>query len=415
LLVAALQRVDLKNTSASKAADREHVRLALDDISTPQDAVAGIEGPLFFDAHHDMPRAIRMGYFHVGRFVTAPLQLVPVEEAEFVDLNKEIQAGHIVTLRGLQYWLQRVVYTGIDINRLSRIDQRQGTFAVDFYMWMRYAGSDDAPVHVEFPRLLQASSFDPGRPLQSGQQDGLNYRLYRVVGEFKANYDLHQYPFDEQQLLIRFQNTQQRRELVAYVIDTFGLKLASDKPDDIHNSKPYADLQLWRFLGERYFVDWFSNDSTLGLPAYYASTVRTEYAAFNTAMVMRRNYRIFILKTLLPLFLLVSVVFATMFFSPNLVKEQVTIPVTGILTSAVLLIAMGNQLPDVGYTVAIELVFYIFFALCLMTTVSAFLQDRLRTAGKNQLALTINHSCKIIYLLTVAGTIFGYWFHFAQG
>src|SRR5262249_23096244 len=160
--------------SAPKAADRERVRLALDDISTPQDAVAGIEGPLFFDAHHNMPRAIRMGYFHVGRFVTAPLQLVPVEEAEFVDLNKEIQAGHIVMLRGMPYWLQRVVYTGIDINRLGRIDQRQGTFAVDFYMWMRYAGNDDAPVHVEFPRLLQASTFDPARPLQNGQQDGLN-------------------------------------------------------------------------------------------------------------------------------------------------------------------------------------------------------------------------------------------------
>jgi ABC-type branched-subunit amino acid transport system substrate-binding protein len=414
LLVAALQHVQLDYTPAAKAVNREHIRLALDDINTPQQAVAGINGQLFFDSHHDMPRAIRMGYFHRGRFVTAPVQLVPVEDPEFVDLVGEREAGHIVTLRGLEYWLQRVVYTGIDINKLSRVDQRNGTFTTDFYLWMRYAGDDDAPVRVEFPRLQQASSFDPGKPLRSGHDEGLNYRLYRVVGDFEANYDLHQYPFDKQQLLIRFQNTQQRRELVVYVIDRFGLKLANAGQDDVQNGKAYGDVQLWRFLGERYFVDWFSLDSTLGQSTFYATPVRTEYAAFNTAMILQRNYRVFIFKTLLPLFLLVLVVFATMFFTPNLVKEQVTIPVTAILTSAVLLIAMGNQLPDIGYTVAIERAFYIFFALCLITMTSAFLQDRLRAAGKTQLAITLNHASKTFYLLTVAITILAYWFFFLR-
>jgi branched-chain amino acid transport system substrate-binding protein len=409
LLVAALQRAKLGGTPASKADDREQIRLALDDIDDVQNAVTGIEGPLYFDSQHNMPRALRMGYFHVGRFVTAPLQLVPVEDPIYVDLAKETEAGHIVALRGLEYWLQRVVYTGIDINRLSRIDQRTGTFSVDFYFWMRYGGGDDAPTHVDFPRPVDKNAFDPKRPLHAGSEDGLNYRLYRIIGDFKANYDLHDYPFDVQQLLIRMQNTEQRRELVTYVIDTFGLEPTAEK-----RASAFHDLQLWRFLDLRYFIDSFSIQSTLGLPAYFASSSRTEYAAFNAAIFMRRNFRIFIFKTLLPVFLLVSVVFATMFFSTGLLKEQVTIPVTGILTSAVLLIAMGNQLPDIGYTVAIELAFYIFFALCLMTMVSAFLQDRLRGTGKNQLALTLNHAGKIIYLVTVFGTVFGFWWYYAR-
>jgi len=414
LMVEALRHAQLGNTPASKAADREHVIEQLAAINRPEVAVPGLEGPLYFDSNHDMPRAIRMGFFRLGRFVTAPLQLVPVENPELINSDEEEKAGHIVTLGGRKYWLQRVVYTGVDINRLSRIDVRQGSFNVDFYLWMRYGGDDDAPAHVEFPRMMDKAGFDPGRALKAGKEDGLNYRLYRLIGDFKANYDLHDYPFDVQQLLVRFQNAQQRRELVTYVIDTFGLRLAANNLPEGKGDSPYRDLQLWHFLGLRYFVDSFSIDSTLGLPSYFETRARTEYAAFNTAMFMRRKFRVFIFKTLLPLFLLVSVVFATMFFSPSLLKEQVTIPVTGILTSAVLLIAMSNQLPDIGYTVSIELVFYIFFGLCLVTMVSAFLADRLRTAGKPRPAVAINHSAKLIYVLAVFGTVIGFWWHYVR-
>jgi hypothetical protein len=61
--------------------------------------------------------------------------------------------------------------------------------------------------------------------MQAGQEDGLSYRLYRISGDFKAHFDLHDYPFDTQQLRLHFQNTERRRELITYVIDRFGLRL----------------------------------------------------------------------------------------------------------------------------------------------------------------------------------------------
>ena len=53
-----------------------------------------------------------------------------------------------------------------------------------------------AQTQVQFPALLDSGAFDPARPLQTGQEDGLNYRLYRINGDFKARYELHNYPFD---------------------------------------------------------------------------------------------------------------------------------------------------------------------------------------------------------------------------
>ena len=64
--------------------------------------------------------------------------------------------------------------------------------------------------------------------------------------------------------------------------------------------------------------------------------------------------------------------FATLFFPETLFRERVTIPVTAILTSAVLLLAVDNQLGDVGYTVAVEKIFYVFFALCLLAMLAGF-------------------------------------------
>src|SRR5208337_1697749 len=121
-----------------------------------------------------------------------------------------------------------------------------------------------------------------------------------------------------------------------------------------------------------------SIQSTLGEPALFGTSNRTEYGGSALAVVVQRNVVAFMVKALLPLFLLMLVVFATLFFPPSMAKERLTIPVTGILTSAVLLISITNQLPPLGYTVALEYIFYMFFLLCLMAMVTGLLAEILR-------------------------------------
>ena len=248
LIIEALKRADVKNRSDSKIADRDRVRVALGAIDSPKSAVAGLTGRLYFNTNRDIPRPIRLGFFRYGRFVTAPLQLVRIDQLDGIDLAAEREKGHVVTFRDRHYWIQRVVYTGIDIIRVSGIDVKQNSFNVDFYLWMRFAGDDEAQTHVEFPALLDRGAFDPARPKQAGQEDGLSYRLYRISGDFKARFDLHDYPFDTQQLRLHFQNTEQRH------IDRFGLRLADDGSSRAEDGA-YSGLQLWRFLGLNYFVE----------------------------------------------------------------------------------------------------------------------------------------------------------------
>jgi branched-chain amino acid transport system substrate-binding protein len=402
VLVAAIRRARIGDTEATKQADREKVRDALAGIDNPENAVPGINGALYFDAAREMPRPMQYGYFHDGRFLSAPLQLVPVKDRDLVDIDHEIALGHMVQIGDQFFWLQRVVSTGIDLAQLNRIDTKEGTFSADFYLWLRYAGGDDLPSQVAFSDF--SGTFDADHPLRSGVEDGITYRLWHVSGTFKASLNLHDYPFDTQALVIRLRNREHPREQIAYAIDTFGLRLDASGRSSAR-SDAFRDLQLWQVVTVAPFVSSYSIQSTLGEPALFGTSSRTEYGGYALAVVVQRNVIAFMVKALLPLFLLMLVVFATLFFPPSMAKERLTIPVTGILTSAVLLISITNQLPPLGYTVALEYLFYTFFLLCLMAMVTGLLSETLRNKSFHRHVIRVDLFGRIAYLVIVAITI----------
>ena len=86
------------------------------------------------------------------------MQLNPVSNLELIDLDREIAQGNIVSLttpESTQFFgKQDVVYTGIDINKLSSINQINSSFSVDFYLWMRYLNDSKIVTAIEFPEAI---------------------------------------------------------------------------------------------------------------------------------------------------------------------------------------------------------------------------------------------------------------------
>ena len=87
---------------------------------------------------------------------------------------------------------------------------------------------------------------------------------------------------------------------------------------------------------------------------------------------MQRDVRGFLLKNLLPLGLLALVTYLSLFFAPDQAGTRVGFAVTSILTASVLLESVTGPL-DVGYTVAIEGVFFVYIAL---SAALVFMQHR---------------------------------------
>jgi branched-chain amino acid transport system substrate-binding protein len=195
LAIAAARAAMRQATAADLRTKRAAVISYLASLDSPAHAVASLTGPLWFTPERGRQQATRIGRFHGTLFESAPVQLVPVVNPT----GPEIAAGSVLDLGYSRFARrQQVVYTGGYLNEVPRIDIAQSTFTADFYLWIRFARSAGAanPADLDFPDLLRGS-FDPSKPAEQGDlDDGTTYRLWRVRGDFKNDFDLHHYPFE---------------------------------------------------------------------------------------------------------------------------------------------------------------------------------------------------------------------------
>jgi len=143
LIGEALRSGEVELALQSRDDDRHKIREWLARQDNPSQAIAGLTGPIYFDENRSARQDVRIGRCTEGQCVSAPIQLAAVPDPRLIDLDRELAAGHVIRVRQQFYWLQRVVYTGIDINQISRVDTSKGTFTSDFYLWFRYAGDDE--------------------------------------------------------------------------------------------------------------------------------------------------------------------------------------------------------------------------------------------------------------------------------
>lgn len=414
--IQAILDAGIRNQPATYRRDRQLIRDQLAAINNPAIALNGLMGPIYFNQTNDSSPPIRFGQFVEQSIISTPTQLSAVANLEIVDLEEELAADNIVALsteaeqENRFFWKQQVVYTGIDINKLGRVEEANSSFSADFYFWVRYKDGADA-LAIEFPTAIanavnpNSKIFDSETPLKAEKIDGLNYRLYRVSGDFKGRYDFRDYPFDRQALNIYFQNTKIPSDRLIYVVDTFGLK---PKTDPEEKTKPYQSLQLWNFKNIQYAQENFPNTSTRGNPKLFGTNITVDYPGLSATITLQRRFAIFLVKTLLPLALLVLVLYSTLYFSENLSKERLKVAISSLLSSAVLLTAINSQLSGAGYTVAIEYGFYTFFGLCLFCILVSLMLEKHYAAGDKKKALALDRFARVFYISIVIGTISTY-------
>jgi ABC-type branched-subunit amino acid transport system substrate-binding protein len=437
-------------TGADLRARRDAIRGWLLSLNSAARGIRGLNGPVWFTPDRGREQALRIGRFQNGIFVTAPGQLVPVRRAE----PAEISSGVVVEISpGRLMRRQQVVYTGIFLNEISRVDIAQSTFTADFYLWMRFGGGSGVagadPSDIRFPTLVRGG-FDPARPSAQGNlDDGTTYRLWQITGDFKNDFDLRHYPADRQTLVMRFFNSRAASDRIVYVQDRRssgtaswvapgtapGLTLAATagggalaataspvgtgpSPIDAFNSPvasvAFRNLTQWEPIRADEGRDNLVTQSALGDPRLVGQERVRELSGFDFTVDLRRRVLATLAKNLFPLGLMALIMFASLYFPPALVKEKVTVAITGALSGAVLLASINSQLGSVGYVIAIEYVFYAFFALCLLCIVAVLAAERLRAAKRPHSAVAIERSGRYMFAAGVGIIIAAAWLAYAQ-
>jgi ABC-type branched-subunit amino acid transport system substrate-binding protein len=412
----------LRATAASLPPDadirarRDAVRAYLSGIDRPERAVASLTGPLWFTPDRGRKQGSRVGRFHGDQFESAPIQFVPVAAAT----RAEIDSGAALPVGGGAFARrQQVVYAGIYLNEVPRVDIAQSTFTADFYFWLRFAGKAGEraadPTEIDLPDMARGV-FDRGKPAAKGDlDDGTVYRMWRIRGDFKNDFDLHRYPLDRQTLAIRLFNATAASDQIVYAldkraIDVGGVTGANDADPTPINDRVVAptafrNLTQWTPLGVEERRDILVTESALGDPRHVAVEPKRELSGYRVDIQLDRRTLATLAKTLLPLGIMTLILFSSLWFPHGLVKEKIMVAITAALSGAVLLSAVNAQLGSVGYTIAVEYLFYIYFALCLLCILSVLVAERLRVASMGVAAVRTERFTQALFFACISGAV----------
>src|SRR5262249_22830124 len=214
------------------------------------------------------------------------------------------------------------------------------------------------------------------------------------------------YPFDRQTLPMTLRHRSKSVASLVLPVDSLGLTPtgADYGANGLQRIKPSFEKTQWRPFEVLLFQDELQSDSTLGEPGLSLTDTALEFSRVNAVIGIERRSSVFILKNLLPLMLLTLIIYATLYFPESVLKEQLTVPVAAVLAASVLLASINNQLGEIGYTVPIEYVFYLFFFLCVLCIVTALTEERLRIEGNKLTAQRIHMAAHALFVTLTVGT-----------
>lgn len=375
----------LKNIGLDQAVteQRKQIHEYLKELNTPENAVEGLNGDIYFNGQsRDVEKPIVVGVFSKGEFISAPTQYIPIPNPNLIsnlDQDRVIMNGRYVHQA-------RIVYTGIEFNEISSLDEATSTYDMDFYLWFRYQGGSDQedtdPTNIQFLNAVNEADITRDEMKVIDYENGDHYRLYRIKGTFKSTFDFHNYPFDHQEMRIRFRHATLTRDNLVYVVDAVGMGNAASIASLINNDvfKSGGDWVInEKSDSPPYLPSSVATNSSLGDPKLVGLNPETEYATFSAVIPINRDVLSFILRNLLPVFFTLILTYMSYFLPSEEFSTRVGFLSGSILTIAFFHLGVSSNL-RVGYTVALDYAFYAFYAIImiglLITMVEWFLHTK---------------------------------------
>ncbi|MGN6486094.1 MAG: ABC transporter substrate-binding protein, partial [Thermomicrobiales bacterium] len=407
-MATASQRANIRDDAADMTVARSAVTAQLHAMNSVDSSFLGLSGPFFFTAAGDSPQGVSIGVFQDARFGSASTQYRLVTNTTQYDMDAEVAAKRAIDLDGYYVRQYRVVYVGVEMIELRDLNLSDQSFHADFFIYFRYNG-DDTPLNVVFSNAA-GSGLGLGTPLnESVTKDGMNYRLYRVEGTFNEPMSYVDYPWDRHNLTIRFQNPNLTQTDLVYVADPAAIEMSQAErlQSGFDRSRPFNRIPSWQVDSVLY-----TQASITSSAADYDTEGVVQFSEFQIVMDAGRDVSSFLWKNLLPLVLLTLVTYIAIWFPAEQAGARVGFAITALLSSAVMLNAISGQLPDIGYTVAIEWGYYAYIALSALLVLLTIAVDRSYKAKRMVRVRRLDTFIRVMYPVAILAVAAAYWWRF---
>jgi ABC-type branched-subunit amino acid transport system substrate-binding protein len=387
------------------AETRAQLITALHAMDSPETGFRGLSGTFFFTTHGNSPQGSSIGIFDDGRLISAPVQYRLIDYPDQYDIAAETAAGSVFEINGYYLRKYRVVYTGIQMIELRDLSSANQSFKADFYIFFRYFG-DDAPLNIIFINAA-SDALSLGKPLSEEiTPNGMNYRLFRVQGTFNETLDFSDYPWDEHQLTIRFQNPDLTQNDMVYVADPRLLAMSQKErlQSGFDYSRTFDRIPSWQVHSVQY-----EQESIASSSESYDTSEAVYYSEFRVSMDTGRDVNAFLSKNLLPLTLLTLVTYIAIWFPAEQAGARIGFAITALLSSSVMLNSVSTQLPAIGYNVAIEWGYYAYIGLSALLVLLTIAVDRSFKAKRRARTHRLDNYIRVMYPLAILAIVGLYW------
>ncbi len=305
----ALKKTDPKGIGFIRE-DRRKIREAFTDFFSPESGIPGVTGINYFDSNGNAVKPYVMGIYQNRVLLPAYVQYTQVVDSKSIDdsVQKAIN-GELLIINGNLMASTQVVYTGMQIHKVSNLDIKNAVVNVEFDLWFRTEKEVNAS-DITFRNSVQPINLNYLFPKMIPDKDITT--VFHVKSAFNIFPNYQKYPFDHLIIPVRFQHERLTSDKLIFVHDLS--KNSYDEP--LPAIVPKCVVNCWEIENVAYFRDTLSKQSHLGNPHFLKMSKNISYDQFNAEIYVSRKDPHLSTKIFFPfLFLFVSLY--VVYFLPN--------------------------------------------------------------------------------------------------
>lgn len=294
LVVHVMEKIGIDGKDVAK--ERQRIRDYLGKMSGVKKAYHGVTGPIFFDDDGNAIKTVPIGVYRKRNLISAPVQLRAITNLKKIESLKTSlkRTGHlpkdedVVQIEDLFVQKTRAVYTGIKVNHIRKIDLKNLTHELDFFIWFRFAGELKTE-NIEF--LNAPAPIKMPAPVEEYRKGNITYRLYRLKGTFSMDFLGENYAFGQHALGVSFRHRDLDLDQLVFVNDNQhseisggqGLVTRMNKKKVLPPSSGFGVKQV-------FFYQNILSEDALGHPDLLEMQSETiDFSRFTAKIIIRKN------------------------------------------------------------------------------------------------------------------------------
>ena len=215
-IYAASQSIQKSNIQPNDSINiaRKKVRDALREYQSFNQSLNGITGNIFFNEQGDVEKSIRMAFYKDQKLFPCYQQFAFSHHRS--QINSSIINDHLITINNTVMQKIKVVYAGIEFEKINDLDTKQLTCHIIFYLWLRFSGTFNAN-HILFTNAIEPITI--GAPFYSDQKDKITTHAYVLEGKFKINPKFRWFLLDRHEVQIQFRHQNKNTDQIIFIPD----------------------------------------------------------------------------------------------------------------------------------------------------------------------------------------------------